>query len=336
MSHSSHATGGITRREAIRRAVVFSTGAWAAGRFGSVQAEEPLTEFGKDGVHMLAVGDYGMKGSPEQRGVAAAMAKFARSLGTPLTGVLAIGDNFYRKITPTRFQTDFEQLYSPEDLNCPFYACAGNHDYGTALYDFQQGKLQMQLDYAKNNPQSRWKFPAKWYSVELPSPEKPLVKVITLDGSYWPGSLTPREKVEQRRWFEAELNKATEAPWLWVVNHYPLFSETADRGDNTTLIREWGQLIKDHPVSLCLAGHDHTLQHLTVEGYSASFLVSGAGGARLYDIKPSKRGFANNQDFGFAHLYASPERLEVQFINSDGERLHAFRRDLAGKMEVIA
>ena len=336
MSSFRQAAAGITRREAIRRAVIFSTGAWAAGRLGSVQAEEPLTSFGTDGIHVLAIGDYGMKGSDDQRGVADGMAKFARALGTPLTGVLAIGDNFYRKITPKRFQSDFEDLYSAADLNCPFYACAGNHDYGTALYDFQEGKLQMQLDYAKNNPQSRWKFPAKWYSVELPSAENPLVKVIYLDGSYWPGALTPREKVEQRRWFEAELNKATKAPWLWVVNHYPLFSETADRGDNKTLIREWGQLIKDHPVSLCLAGHDHTLQHLTVEGYSASFLVSGAGGARLYDIKPSKRGFANNQDFGFAHIYASPQKLEVQFINSAGERLHAFKRDLAGKMEVIS
>jgi hypothetical protein len=334
MSTFSDFKGPITRREAIRRAVIFSTGAWASGRMGLLRADAPRTSFGGDGIHLLALGDYGMKGNSDQRAVANQMGMFARSLGTPLTAVLALGDNFYRKITPNRFETDFEKLYSAEDLACPFYACVGNHDYGTALYDFQEGKLQMQLDYAKNNPNSRWKFPGKWYAVELPDATNPLVKIITLDGSYWPGALSPQEKVAQRRFLETELKKATKAPWLWVANHYPLFSDTADRGDNKQLIREWGQVIKDNPVSLVLAGHDHTQQHLRVEGYSASFIVSGAGGARLYDLHPSERGFSNNRDLGFAHMHATPERLEVQFINAEGECLHAFTRGLDGKVQV--
>jgi tartrate-resistant acid phosphatase type 5 len=334
MSKSSIISAPMTRREAIRRAVVFSTGAWAAGRMDLLRAEAPRTEFAKEGIHLLALGDYGMKGNADQSAVARQMATFAKSLDKPLTGVLAMGDNFYRVITPTRFESDFEKMYSTDGLDCPFYACAGNHDYGTAKYDFQEGKLQMELDYAKNNPTSRWKFPAKWYTVELPNAENPLVKIITLDGSYWEGALTPKEKIEQRRFFKAELAKETKAPWLWVVNHYPLFSETSDRGDSKTLIREWGQLIKDHPVSLCLAGHDHTLQHLKVEGYSTDFIVSGAGGARLYDINSKVRGFANNRDLGFNHIHVTPDRLVVQFINADGECVHAFRRELDGKVEV--
>ena len=336
MSKSSVFGAPISRREAIRRAVVFSTGAWAAGRLDVLRAEAPRTEFAKEGMHFLALGDYGMKGNADQAAVAKQMATFAKSLDKPLSGVLAMGDNFYRALTPKRFETDFEQMYSQEDLNCPFYACAGNHDYGSAQYDYQEGKLQMELDYAKDNPNSRWKFPAKWYAVELPDADNPLVKVITLDGSYWPGGLTPQEKIEQRRFLKAELEKKSKAPWLWVVNHYPLFSETTDRGDNTTLIREWGALIKEHPVSLCLAGHDHTLQHLQVEGYSANFIVSGAGGARLYDIHPSKRGFAHNRDLGFSHIHVTPERLELQFITADGECVHAFRRELDGTVEVTA
>jgi hypothetical protein len=324
----------ITRREALRKAVVFSSGAWAASRFGSLRADAPRTDFANEGLHVLAFGDYGTKGNAEQVAVARRMAEFAQTLEQPLGAVLAMGDNFYRAITPDRFDKHFEQMYSPEHLNCPFYACAGNHDYGTALYDFQTGKLQLQLDYAKNHPQSRWKFPAKWYSLELPSADKPLVKIIVLDGSYWAGALTPQEKVEQKRFLQAELEKGSKAPWLWVVNHYPLFSDTTDRGDNQTLIREWGPLLQQHPVSLCLAGHDHTLQHLQVEGYSASFIVSGAGGARLYDVRPSERGFCNNRHLGFNHIHVTPERLAVQFVNAEGERLHAFERDLAGQVKV--
>jgi hypothetical protein len=145
------------------------------------------------------------------------MATFAKSLDRPLSAVLALGDNFYTKLTPDRFEKHFEQLYSPEALDCPFYACAGNHDYGTAKYEFQPGKLQMELDYAKEHPTSRWKFPSKWYTVELPNPEKPLVKMIVLDGNYWEGALTPQEKIAQRRFLETELQKKSDAPWLWLV-----------------------------------------------------------------------------------------------------------------------
>jgi len=326
----------ITRREALRKAVVFSTGAWAAGRFGSLRADAPRIDFGRQGLHLLALGDYGTKGNADQVAVARRMAAFAQTLGHPPAAVLAMGDNFYRRITPGRFELHFEQMYSREHLACPFYACAGNHDYGTALYDFQKGKLQLQLDYAKNNPQSRWKFPAKWYVVELANADTPLVKMIVLDGSYWEGALTPQEKVAQKRFLKAELEKKSKAPWLWVVNHYPLFSDSADRGDNTKLIREWGPLLREHPVSLVLAGHDHTMQHLRVEGYAANFIVSGAGGARLYDISPSARGFSNNRHLGFSHIHVTPERLEVQFVNADGQRLHGFQRDLAGKVKLTA
>ena len=324
----------ISRREALRRTVLFSAAA-LAGRSASVFADAPATTFGEKGLHFLALGDYGTKGDPGQTSVANAMGTFAKSLDQPLEAVLALGDNFYREITPERFENHFEKLYSATDLNCPFYACAGNHDYGTAKYDEQDGKLQMQLDYAKNNPQSRWKFPSKWYTLELPNPEKPLVKIIVLDGNYWEGGLKPKEKLAQRRFLQAELKKKNNAPWLWVVNHFPLYSETSKRGDNSALIRDWGKLLKDERISLIFAGHDHTMQHLTVDGYSASFIVNGAGGARLYDVRPAKRGFVDNKCLGFNHIHVTPEEVHVQFINADGQCLHQFKRDLAGKTRVV-
>lgn len=328
-------SGVISRREAIRRSVVFAAGAaMVAGRPAPAKAVPALTGFDDGGMHLLALGDYGTKGDSNQLRVASAMAKFSKSLATPPKAVLALGDNFYRTITPDRFANHFEKLYSTDGLDCPFYACAGNHDYGTALYDFQEGKLQMQLDYSRNNPNSRWKMPAKWYTVELPSVEAPLVKAIVLDGNYWHGALTPKEKVKQRRFFKAELAKPTRAPWLWVVNHFPIFSECEKRGDNKALIRDWGDLIKAHPVSLCLAGHDHTMQHLRVEDYSPSFLVSGAGGASLYDVRPTHRGFVDNLQLGFTHIHVTRHELQVQFIDAAGNCLHHFRRDLNGKVTV--
>ena len=95
MTTSKDISGPITRREAIRGAVIFSTGAWAAGHMPGLRADAPQVDFSDDGLHVLALGDYGMKGNADQRAVADRMASFSRSLGAPLAAVLAIGDNFF-------------------------------------------------------------------------------------------------------------------------------------------------------------------------------------------------------------------------------------------------
>jgi len=330
------ASAPITRREALRRTILFSTAALTAGQRGILRAAPATATFQSRGLHLLALGDYGTKGNERQIAVANRMATFAKSLDQPLAAVLALGDNFYKKLTTDRFDIHFEKIYSPEHLNCPFYACAGNHDYGTAGYDLQAGKLQMQLDYAKRNPQSRWKFPAKWYTIELPNADNPLVKIIVLDGNYWSGALTPQEKIEQRHFLKAELKAPTKAPWLWAVNHFPMFSECTKRGDEKSLITEWGTHMQRHPVALFISGHDHSMQHLQVEGYATNFIVSGAGGANLYDVNPSKRGFIDNSNLGFNHIHVTPDELHVQFISATGDCLHHFQRDLSGKIKVLA
>ena len=111
MSKFEHNIGAsITRREAIRRAVVFSTGAWAAGRMDVLRAEAPRTEFAQGRHASARAGRLRHEG---QRGPAGGRRgrwrEFAKSLDKPLTAVLAMGDNFYRTITPDRFETDFEQ-----------------------------------------------------------------------------------------------------------------------------------------------------------------------------------------------------------------------------------
>jgi hypothetical protein len=324
----------LTRREALKKTLLFSTGLLASGRLASLRAQTPATTFSGEGIHLLALGDFG-SGNAHQAAVARQMAELSKKLNPPLTAVMALGDNFYGKLTPDRFRRHFEEMYPIENFACPFYACLGNHDYGPR-YDGGQGreKAQMQLDYAKENPPSRWKMPAKWYALELPDAKNPMVKIIILDGNMYEGMLTPQEKVEQQRFLEAELKQETRAPWQWMVSHYPLFSAGIKR-DNTRLIREWGTHLKSERTSLYLAGHDHNLQHLQVEGHNPSFVVSGAGGASLYDIKTSERGFAQKV-LGFTHLYVTRETIHVQFIDAEGKLLHAFRRNRAGQVSLVS
>src|SRR5437899_2661846 len=242
----------LSRREALRRTVLFSTGLMAANWASSIRAATATTRFVDDGLDLLAIGDYGT-GNANQAAVAKQMAMFAQKLDKPLTSVLALGDNFYGKLETERFGRHFEDMYSRQHLNCPFYACLGNHDYGP-LYDSRQGraKAQMQLDYAAQNPTSRWKMPNRWYAVELPSPANPLVKIIFLDGNMADWVLTPQEKIDQRKFLKAELQKETKAPWRWIISHYPLFTETAKRADNERLIKEWAGEFESNNISFYL------------------------------------------------------------------------------------
>jgi tartrate-resistant acid phosphatase type 5 len=325
-------SSGLTRREAIKKTLVFSSGLLAAGWLNRASAATPKTEFAEKGLHFLALGDFG-SGNQHQADVAMQMAAFAKKLDGPLAAVLALGDNFYGKLEPERFQLHFERMYSKKDFDCPFYACLGNHDYGPE-YDSRQGraKAQMQLDYAVQHPESRWKMPNRWYSVELPDAQNPLVKIIFLDGNLVEAALTPQEKLEQKRWLAAELKRPTAAQWRWMISHFPIYSDGSYK-DNPGMIRSWGVLMKEYGYSFYLSGHDHNLQHLQPPDHPASFIVSGGGGAGLYEIKSPVRNFAD-KILGFVHLHATLQQVDAQFIDSEGNLLHAFRRAADGNVTV--
>ncbi len=327
----------LSRREALKTSLLFSSGLLAGGWASRLDAaKEAKTSFKSGGIHVLAFGDFGTK-NDKQLQVARRMNEFAGKLGVPLSAVLALGDNFYGHLTPETFRSRFDDYYSTEHLDCPFHALLGNHDYGPS-YDSKQGraKADMQLAHAAGNPSSRWKMPAKWHAFELGPRNNPLVKIIYLDGNYFEGALTPQEKIAQRRWLSAEMAKPTRARWLWLASHYPLFSD-ANEGrskERANLLREWNDALSDKRVSLYLAGHDHTLQHLRAEGMGPDFIVSGGGGAGRHDVKESDRGFSMKTR-GFSHIHVTGDKLTVQYINTDGELIHSFERDRAGRTKVL-
>jgi 3',5'-cyclic AMP phosphodiesterase CpdA len=221
-------------------------------------------------------------------------------------------------------------MYSAASLPCPFHTCAGNHDYGTK-YDHQPGKLQIEMDYAARHPESRWKFPSKWYTLHFPSEENPLVKIIVLDSNYGEEALTPEEEDAQVAFLAAELEKPTAAPWTWVAAHHPLYSD-GQHGDTPTLVERWGPLLKKASVPLYLCGHDHNMQHLQIEGQPTSFIVSGGGGQNLHPVKPHEREKYLLSGFGFTHIHLTAEAIRLQFIDPDGKRLYGFSRKKDGAL----
>lgn len=326
----------LSRRQVLKTTLLFSSGLLASGWGSGLKAAQvPRTKF-SGGIDVLAFGDFGTNNA-KQRKVADAMHDFAGRLDQPPAAVLALGDNFYGKLTPQTIVPRFDGYYPARHLGCPFYALLGNHDYGPS-YDSGQGraKADMQLAHRAAHPDSRWTMPAKWHAFELGPEDDPLVKIIYLDGNFFEGALTPREKIDQRRWLAAEIAKPLRARWLWIASHYPAFSDSKkDRSaSRQRVLDEWGQLFKDKRVSLYLSGHDHNLQHLRVRGMRPDFIISGGGGASRYDVAASDRGFSMRSR-GFNHIHVTDKLLTVQFINPDGHLVHAFERRLDGSMRIL-
>ena len=92
---------------------------------------------------------------------------------------------------------------------------------------------------------SRWKLPAKWYRVDLPT-DRPLVTVLMLDSNK--PLLGEQQWRNQLDWIEQELSKPRTAAWTICCAHHPLYSNgnqyealyEAEGSDAVLAMMNWG------------------------------------------------------------------------------------------------
>jgi tartrate-resistant acid phosphatase type 5 len=277
-------------------------------------------------VELLAMGDWGA-GGPRQREVAGGMAKYIQGGNRKLDAMLLAGDNFYVTldggIHDPKWKTMFEDMYDQKIFDFPFYVALGNHDY-------QVDRHMVEFAYAQANPQSRWKMPARWYRVDIPQ-EDPIVTVLMLDSNY--SIMGEYAWNNQMKWLKAELAKPRTAKWLVAVCHHPFFSN-GDHGDIGPLQRMWGPLMEQAKLDFLIAGHDHDLQHLQVDGVHPTFLLVGGGGAGIRPMRNDQRGPFSKSSNGFAHLTFTEEQATVRLVGADAKPLHAFTRSPDGSIKL--
>jgi tartrate-resistant acid phosphatase type 5 len=276
-------------------------------------------------INLLAFGDWGF-GTADQKAVADGIVAYAKD--HPFDAALLLGDNFRVSLEGTddpNFQTVFEKMYDRKRLNFPFYVCFGNHDY-------EKDRFKVELDYARLNPKSRWKLPSRWYRLDLPTATEPLVTVLMLDSNK--PMMTGADWDAQIAWMKQELDKP-HARWTVCCAHHTLFSNGA-HGDNGVLQSQWGEIFKDHKVDFYLCGHDHTLQHLQIEGWPTTFVISGGGGARRRSMLRDNRGPYSRSDIGFATLRFTQSAATVSLIDAHDMLLHQFERSMDGTIRILA
>lgn len=277
-------------------------------------------------INLLCFGDWGYGGVTEQHATATAMADYGKTV--KFDAALLLGDNFYKKmpggVNDPRWQAEFEKMYDPVALPMPFYVALGNHDY-------EQDKAEVELNYAKQNPNSRWKMPAKYYRVEIPA-ENPVVSVLVLDSNE--KLVGAQAWKEELAWIERELAKPRPGKWTIAVAHHPVFSNSS-HGDTPEILRDWEPLFAKHKLDFYLCGHDHCLEHLQVAGHHTTYIVSGGGGAKSYAMRRDDRGPFTKSQHSFLHLALGAESANGKLVSANGQIAHEFKRELNGKVTLI-
>jgi hypothetical protein len=119
---------------------------------------------------------------------------------------------------------------------------------------------------------------------------------------------------------------------------HPLYSNGPHGilGLSAELIAAWLPLFQKYGVAAYFCGHDHDLQHLEFENVRTSFVVSGGGGASITKLKKPERKPYSESTYGFSHLLVTKDQLTLRHIDPAQKQLHAFTRNLAGKVEIIS
>lgn len=257
-------------------------------------------------VRFLVVGDWGT-GSGFQKKVANAMN--AKAGAGKATFIISTGDNIYNNgvssVQDSQWTTKFEQIYTGNNLQIPWYVVLGNHDH--------RGNIQAQTNYHTINP--RWNLPARYYSFSKPINDQHSIEFFMLDTD--PINRGVQDfVVTQKNWLRRSL-QASRATWKIVVGHHPIRSH-GHYNDSPVMLTHVKPLLDSNGVALYINGHDHDLQYLKAPSDSFYCLISGCGGGARNTSYGANTIFAATNG-GFNYIAATSTRLYIEFVNNEGK-----------------
>jgi hypothetical protein len=288
-------------------------------------------------VRFVVMGDTGT-GTQMQYDVAAGVEDICDQHGCDF--VLLLGDNLYDKgvntVDDPLWQELFELPYQNIDL--PFYAALGNHDYGGRLAvsipglgnEWDRGPVE--VEYSDHS--DKWTMPATHYTFRVGN-----VGFIVLDTNAIMWDHT--DEGDQTTWYADALAELDGADWIFAAGHHPYLSNGAHgNAGSYESIEVLGAEIPN-PVSdlngtriksffddqVCgtvrgyFSGHDHNRQWLDEPDAlcGAELVVSGAGG-KLTDLETDRNDFLFEDDTkpGFLYVIIEGGQLTGRFFDADG------------------
>lgn len=289
----------------------------------------------------FVLGDQG-EGNPAQAEVAAVMQTICETDGCDFAVLL--GDNFYDSgvdsVSDPQWETKFETPYA--DLDIPFFAVLGNHDYGGNLFGLEQGGLGNEFDKGPievmyTDHSDKWEMYGTHYTFRFGP-----VAFIMLDTNsiLWDDT----SNGDQDTWITTAFAEVAGAEWVFSAGHHPYRSQGRHGNAGTYESIEVGGVEVPLPVpimdgrevkrffeahicgavDMSFSGHDHNVQWLDESDRcgGTELLVSGAG-AKTTDFVSAR---------GNDLHYGDDVNPGVWYIVVDGSTLIGRAYDRTGAM----
>ncbi|MDR3610819.1 MAG: tartrate-resistant acid phosphatase type 5 family protein [Ignavibacteriaceae bacterium] len=271
-----------------------------------------------DSLNFLFISDFGGQGGKIQREVAAQLGKIASIEKTKF--VITGGDNYHQNgisdAHDSRWQTEYEEIYSSASLMVPWYASLGNHDY--------LGSPDAEIMYSQIS--NRWKMPARYYThVEkindtsealfVHIDTSPFITEYRRNDSLY--NVLGQDTHSQLHWIDSVL-AYSHASWKIVIGHHPIYSSVENHGNNKELIDSVLPLLQKYNVRIYLCGHEHFLQYL-VHG-NTNFFVCG-GGALSRPVSQRDDVIFGVGSPGFMSMTLTSETARTVYFDEKGNNL---------------
>jgi hypothetical protein len=298
----------------------------------------------------VALGDMGT-GEEDQARVAEAVASVCAARGCDFA--LGLGDLIYpagaRTPEDPQFDTKFEVPYA--GLDFPFWVALGNHDNGqdpagatgpaggVGLW-YTAGDNEVAYAQRTDRASEKWTMPARHYTFDEGPAHFVALDTNTLIFYGVPTSPEAADRLqEQEDWLPGAVT-AGEGPWRIAFGHHPYVSNgphgNAGSYDGLPVPGYDGDHLRDvfeasicDKVDLYLAGHDHNLQWLepVASCGRTHFIVSGGGGASVYDLPGDGPAKFQAESLGFWWIELAGQTLTAAAFDDEAEMLFAATLD---------
>jgi hypothetical protein len=126
---------------------------------------------------------------------------------------------------------------------------------------------------------------------------------------------------EQVRWLEEDLQNSQSADHRFIVAHHPPFTAVASRQGSNPHMTALVPMFEKYHVSAAFFGHDHNYQHYLKNGIH--YLVSGGGGAPLYDVDRPPADITQKvvKIENFLSVSVEGKKAHIEAIAIDGKKL---------------
>lgn len=140
-------------------------------------------------------------------------------------------------------------------------------------------------------------------------------KIESVRAAYWE---------EETHWLEEDLKAHQTADYRFIACHHPPFTAVASRQGDNPHITALTPMLEKYNVTAGFFGHDHNYQHYLKNGIH--YIVSGGGGAPLYDVDKPPVGITVKVASieNFVSVSVDGKTAHVQVITIDGKVLDDF------------